>query len=393
MVNNTRHTANLTGTFSCEALGGVFMVHRGTFQLFNQDPRTTDTTNLTYDFDMQSTSGKELHFYGYKVVNSAGFLNPLELVRQTTTLYVTITDKTSGIVGRGKLHIQPRDFYEEAQTFRTTGASILQRLGSAARFVAYFAENLAVPFLSPLGPLQWPKSGATTDGVLLVARPSQTIHLTASDGVQTSMVMWEPLGKGATTPAPIMLLIPGASVDHTMFALPTIDKNAVTFFREAGYRVYCITHRVGRTMEARRGHTPYDTRHDIRAALARIRETNGAPNDDDNLKIYVVAHCAGSIALACGLLDGTIPARWIRGLTASMVFMNPKFGKVNSVLAGMPVNWYAKLVSPYWDCTNTPDDTLLQRIVNQLLRFYPVGPARETCRSVVCHRSELVFGR
>jgi hypothetical protein len=31
--------------------------------------------------------------------------------------------------------------------------------------------------------------------------------------------------------------------------------------------------------------------------------------------------------------------------------------------------------------------------MNQVLRFYPVGSRKELCNSVVCHRSELAFGR
>jgi hypothetical protein len=49
------HAAMLTGTFSCGALSNdPLMVLRGEFQLFSDDPRTPDTKNLVYNFDMQS---------------------------------------------------------------------------------------------------------------------------------------------------------------------------------------------------------------------------------------------------------------------------------------------------------------------------------------------------
>lgn len=394
MVNSSLHEANLTGTFSCSALGGTFIVHRGTFQLFTQDPREPDTTNLTYDFDMVSPSGRKLHLNGYKVVNTAGYLNPMELWRQTSTLYVTIASDSGEIVGRGTLHIQPLDFLQQLQTFDPSGPSPWSRLRSAARFVTYFAKQLAIPLLSPLGSLQWP--GARMDSAHSVIAPSGTIALVADDGVKTTMLMWNPITKKRENPtaaAPIILFIPGAATDHTMYALPTIEKNAISYFREAGYKAYCATHRVGRTHVAEEGYTTYDARRDIRAALAHIRTAECAHGENEPPKIYVIAHCAGSAALACGLLDGTIPGDWIQGITCSMVFMNPKFGKVNHLLSNFPTALYGKLISSYWDCCSSRNDTYLQQLINQLLRLYPAGQARESCRSVVCHRSELAFGR
>ncbi|KAM0248026.1 hypothetical protein ACHAQJ_009631 [Trichoderma viride] len=393
LVNNSCHSANLTGTFCCSALGGSFLVHRGTFQLFNQDSRQPDTTNITYNFDMISPSGDKLHFNGYKVVNSAAYLNVKEVWRQTTTLYVTITDSKGIVVGRGTLHNQPTDFYRELETFQATAPTTWAKLTCATKFFTFFAKQLATPFFSKLGSLQWPSNA--TNHAAGVADASQIISLEATDGVRTTMLMWNPVqGNGDENlgAAPTILFIPGAAVDHTIFALPTIKMNAVTYFRKAGYRVYCVTHRVGRTSVAREGYTTYDARRDVHAALAHIRrasELHGEPED----KVYIIAHCAGSVVIACGLLDGTIPGDWIRGMTCSMVFMNPKFGKINSILSAFPVDIYSKLVSSYWDCCSSPNDTYVQQTLNQILRFYPAGNRREICRSVVCHRSELVFGR
>ncbi|CAM1504954.1 Fc.00g025450.m01.CDS01 [Cosmosporella sp. VM-42] len=387
LINNSRHPANLTGTFCCEALGGTFLVHRGTFQLFSQDPREPDTANLVYNFDMVSPNGTKLHFNGYKVVNSTSFLNPFAVWRQTTTLYVTITRPDSEVVGRGTLHIQPFDFVQELQTFEASGPTVWSKLSSTASFLTYFGRQIAAPFFSTLGRLQWPSEGVNSTSK--VTAPSATYPLTATDGEKSTLHMWNPVkdGQQIEGDAPTILFVPGAAVDHSMFALPTIEKNAITYFREAGYRSYCLTHRVGRTPVAQKNYTPYDARRDIHAALAYIRDQNNSN------KIYVIAHCAGSLALSCGLLDGTIPGEWLSGITASMVFMNPKFGKVNNVLSRFPLAVYEKLIGSWWDCCSSPEDSYVQQLLNQVLRLYPAGSGRETCRSVVCHRSELAFGR
>lgn len=394
MINNDLHPANLTGTFCCEALGGTFIVHRGTFQLFNQDPREPDTTNLSYNFDMVSPSGTRLHFNGYKVVNTAAYLNPFEIFRQTTTLFVIITTETGEVVGRGTLHIGLKDLYQEVRTIQATGPTSWARLRSATSFFTYFTKQLVPPFVSTLGHLQWPIVGMNSTSTVTTA--SHVISIKATDGVETNMHLWNPIredGGEIDGPAPTILFIAGAATDHTMFALPTIERNAIDYFRTAGYRAYCLTHRVGQTPVAQDGHTPYDARLDIHAALAKIREVESTRAGGRAPKVYVIAHCAGSSALSCGLLDGTIPADWIKAITASMVFMNPKFGKINQLISGFPVGLYSRLISPYWDCCSSPDDTLIQRALNQVLRLYPAGSARETCKSAVCHRSSLVFGR
>jgi hypothetical protein len=57
LINKDNHAAMLTGTFSCGALSkDPFMILRGDFQLFSRDPRTPDTDNLVYNFDMLSVT-------------------------------------------------------------------------------------------------------------------------------------------------------------------------------------------------------------------------------------------------------------------------------------------------------------------------------------------------
>ena len=106
-------------------------------------------------------------------------------------------------------------------------------------------------------------------------------------------------------------------------------------------------------------------------------------------------HCVGSLALSCGLLDGTIPAEHIKGITTSNVFMTPILAKVNKKASQLvPLNRvYGAVVGPWFSCVSSKQDGLIQQAINQLLRFSPVGERREICNSVAYHRSSLVFGR
>jgi choline dehydrogenase-like flavoprotein len=393
-VSNSSHSSLLTGTFSCAGLRGPFMVLRGDFQLFNQDPREPDCQNLTYNFDLINPSGEKLRFNGYKVVNPSVAFDALGFWKATSTLYVTITQMDRKVIGRGILHIQPTDFASELASVSAVGPSLYSRVKSTASFLNFFTKQAANIFFTPFSFLSYPTS--TFNDYINVTVINQTYTLIASDGVHSTLQMWNPIGKGSNDPAPTILFIPGAAVDHQIFALPTIEKNAIDYFREAGYRCYCVTHRVGKTMAAHKGYTTFDARLDIRAALEYIRSLQEAQLQSASEKVYVVAHCAGSVALSCGMLDGTVPAEYISGVTASNVFMTPIFAKVNMIKASQPVplnSFYAKFIGSWFSCSSTREDSLVQQAINQILRLYPVGERKELCNSVVCHRSSLVFGR
>lgn len=364
------------------------MVLRGGLQLFDQDFRSPDTTNLTYEFDMVSTSGEVIHFNGYKTVNSSAAFSPWAVWKAASTIYVTLTDCNGGRVARGMLHTTPAAFGAEALTLTSTGQSLFARIKSKGQFLSFIAKQIAKSFLGPLNPLQWPStsySGYIVDKM----PPAQTLQITASDGVHSTLRMWTPVT--GQQPAKVrVFFVPGVAVDHQIFALPTIRRNAVEYFTGAGHEVFAITPRTGKTILAEKGYTTFDARLDLKAGLEEIRRLQ---NSD---KIYVVAHGEGSMALSMALLDGTIPASWIAGITASNVFAHPKFATANMLKAKLPVSIpkiYNTVVGSWFSCTSSHNDRFAQGLLNQALRFYPVGGAQELCNSVVCHRSELAFGR
>lgn len=50
------------------------------------------------------------------------------------------------------------------------------------------------------------------------------------------------------------------------------------------------------------------------------------------------------------------------------------------------------MAGPWLDCSTSPDDSLFQQALNQLLRFFQV-PRRELCSNASCHRVTFLFGR
>jgi hypothetical protein len=406
LINHSQHRGMLTGTFVCPAIpGSPFLVQRGEFNLFMLDDKAPGTRNLTYDFDMTGIDGRKLHFHGYKVVDSSVALAPFQFWRATSTLYVTVSEHVPGmcsdlddeeawrqgaVVAKGIMNIQPADFFSQISTMTPTGSSLLKKAVSAASFLTYFTRKSLSLFLSPLTSLQYPSQ--TFSGFINYTPPNESVEIVASDGVCSRMHIWEPTHFPDNDRKNIrnLFMIPGASVDHQIFARPTIPYNAVNYFTRAGYRVFITVHRIGQNMIAGSNWTTFDARLDLRACLEHIRRTQGPD------KIYTIAHCMGSVAFSSGLLDGTIPADWILGISCSQVFMNPVWGPANmaKVMMGpVPMDrLYSLFAGSWFSCSTSHNDTLVQKALNQVLRLYPQS-RREMCNNAACHRTSLVFGR
>ena len=387
------HSAMLTGTFSCSGLkGSPFLIQRGNFNLFSENRSVSGTKNLKYSFKMTGIDKEQYLFKGHKTVNSGVALNPLALWRATSTLYVSIHRLDETVIGRGILHISPMDLISEALTLRPSGDTLIHKGISAFGFAKFFTQQAAGLFFTPFAPLQYPLR--MPKGFINLCVPDEIIAVNASDGVRTYMHKWN-----STHPDPHyeihdLFMIPGAAVDHQIFSLQTIEHNAVEYFTALGYRVWVLTHRIGMNARPSDKYTTFDARLDILEALTYIRG-NQTKEKGETRRIYTIAHCMGSVAFSSGLLDGTIPARWILGITCSQVFMNPEWSSLNIMKVRSPISLtttYKLLGGNWFPTTSSEDDTLLQRLIDQVLRFYPTEP-RELCNSVACHRVSFIFGR
>ena len=250
----------------------------------------------------------------------------------------------------------------------------------------FFMKKSANLIFAPFSYLQYP--AVSYIGYINDTPPKYSYKIVASDGVHSLMHMWEPTNHDIEPKN--ILFIPGASVDHQIFALPTIEVNAINYFTRAGYRVYVSVHRICQLMVAENNWTTFDARLDIRECLRVIRKYQG------HEPIYTVAHCMGAVAYSSGLLDGTIPTSWIKGITCSQVFMNPIWSALNmaKVIAG-PIPFdklYSLCAGSWFSCSSSADDSYFQQLLNQILRFYP-DTRSEMCNNVSCHRCSLIFGR
>ena len=312
-------------------------------------------------------------------MDSSNALSVLGTWTAVTTLYVTLTRSDNSVIGRGILTVSMKNFVNQLHTIDGIGGSLEIRENSAEEFISYFTERLAGSFV-PFSGLQYPSPSEKP--LRCDPAPTNIITVTASDGVESTLRIWVPRDSTASVP---VLLVPGASVDYNIFALPTIPTNFVNYLLTHRYTVYCVDHRTCKVPTAKRNWTTYDSRLDIAAAVKYILKETGLA------KIYAVVHCAGAIAMAAGLLDGTIQG--IGGLSVSSVFMQPIFAEVNMCKALLQPSIASLLdaeVGDWYDCV-PDDDDIVENLFNECLQIYPTG-ASDICSSVVCRRSQLVFG-
>ncbi|KAK7718059.1 hypothetical protein SLS57_006206 [Botryosphaeria dothidea] len=364
----------------------------------NSDESVSDGTSLVYNLNLLSTEGLKYGMEGKKNIGSKMAFSITSTWKATTTLDVTLTHPNGSLAGKGILRVSWRNFTSEIRTLSALpNGSFLDRASALTDFVGNFAQNTAANYLKPFQPLQYsptsPAATITTDGTFSKPPPIHTTELTATDGVRTTLRTWAP-----TTPTPHarlpILMIPGASVSHAIFALPTVRTNAVDYFTARGHTVHVLSHRFSRTPVCAAGGTSHEARLDVRAALQHLRAQNRGG------KIYVIAHCMGAVATAIGLLDGTVPAAWLAGLACTQVFAHLVFGRWNALKAGNPClpRAYAAVAGSEWFPMEVGEEgareaRVVQGVIDQALRFYPVEKRAEVCRSAVCHRFSLTYGR
>ncbi|PWY86597.1 FAD/NAD(P)-binding domain-containing protein [Aspergillus sclerotioniger CBS 115572] len=379
-----------TGTVSCSALSrGPMRVVDGKIRFFVQPEEQADSTTLTYSLQLFSLENVRYHADGYKQIDSESSFSVSRIWEATTKLNVRIT-RDGARVGAGVLHISWPSFNRQITTFRPTGSF---RLGLLALiiFLSYFALQLAFVFFRLLSPA---RKTNRFSSIGPKKRPSVTHLLRTKDDVTVRLEEYEPLpmDKGFMSqglgPQPILLL-PGVTGNaaHSTFALPYLRCNMVEYFTARGCCCFVLSPRWGGDSSVAAGCTVFDCRLDIAAALQHILH-------HQRQKPYVVAHCQGSVALAMGLLDDTIDRTQLLGITANSVFMNQVLAYWNSVKAAttLLIRIYEFISGTYYPIGSRDDNGLFQKVLDVLLRFYPVENRRDICTSKLCHRTTFAFG-
>ncbi|CEJ56572.1 hypothetical protein PMG11_02774 [Penicillium brasilianum] len=385
-----------TGTVSCRALSkATLRIVNGTVDFFTSISERAETSAITYHLDLASVEGIHYHLEGRKIIDSNVALSVRKAWQATTTIDVNVTRHDDTKVGSGILHISLADFQKQMRTFRTTVPFKLSLLLALITFFVCFAYQVSLFFFRPFVSMRFPQISIKSN-----VKPKQSVSssckIKARDGVHTLLEIYEPLpwqeqkDSSNTLSSPPVLFLPGITgswAKYSLFALPFLRSNLVDYFTERGHRCYALTPRWSCDPSVAQKSTVFDCRLDVAAAVQYIR-------DREPQKPYVIAHCQGSVALCMALLDGTIRRDQLLGITANSVFMNQVFGYWNWVKGRttLIIQLYETLAGSCFPIASSASDSLLQRLLDQILRFYPVGHSRDVCTSTACHRTSFAFG-
>ena len=98
------HPGRMVGAVTAPALSSKpLTVSDGQFRLLISDPANVDTRLMKYNMNLTSEEGKTFIFDGTKIVKNDGILN---VWRDTSTLYITISDASGAVLGKGVLEIK-----------------------------------------------------------------------------------------------------------------------------------------------------------------------------------------------------------------------------------------------------------------------------------------------
>ncbi|CAB4385335.1 unnamed protein product [Rhizophagus irregularis] len=400
LVDMDDHSAIIIGTISCRALSpDPLLVTRGKFRLFIPETDKVDSNRMMYNLNLKATDGTKYRFKGYKLVKNGKMR---EAWKQTTNLYVTVylrgdeeeedldevnvtqedeEEDLRKIVGRGILQMSPFEFMKQLTTFKATGSNDLSKIKAMITFDDFFVSTMLKHVFVRFLPLEYPDQKPVPKAFHHKCRPNKSVwEITAEDGVKSLLFRYQGGRKGP------ILLVHGAAMSHEMWSTNLIKKSFLDYLLEHRYDVFLVDYRLSPTNPACKNQaTLDDIRLDHAAAVKKVREVTGVET------IGVIAHCVGSITTFMGLLDGKIEG--VGCLIGSQVAMHPILGFWNNVkmhLKLLPF-WKHVLRQTEFDVRTSSNTNILNKVVDQLLRFYPV-PKSQTCRSALCHRASLCYG-
>lgn len=278
-IQGTQNTfsGSITGTARCVKISpDLINIEQGNFILFEQDQSMPMQRNMIYNLDLITSSGVKIYLHGSKKIHPTIGMSPLKAWRATTTLATTLSISDGSMIGKGELRISFAGFLTQLRSLRVLGPTATANRKLLLSFLLTFTKRMCEVMFVPFVRLQYPADASDSiSGHFIKPEPDHVQQVEASDGVTTALRMWQPLsGKTASRN---LLFIPGGAVTHEIYALPTINVNAVDYFTARGYRCWCITHRAATVDRAKdkRAWTTFDARLDIEAALKAIRRQRG----------------------------------------------------------------------------------------------------------------------
>jgi cholesterol oxidase len=207
--------------------------------------------------------------------------------------------------------------------------------------------------------------------------PPEVYDFAASDGVGLRLTRYAGGRKGP------VILSPGFGTSGQAFNLDTVDTNLPEYLFAHGYDVWIFDYRASPSLPSSATQFTLDdiAAYDYPAAVKLVREVSQADS------VQVMAHCVGSLTFLLAMTRGL---EGVRSAVASALTLHPVAPLLNRFKARLRLASVlaATGLSTLTTDVNT-DARLVERIYDQLLRFYP---SRDRCLNPFCRRVLFLYG-
>jgi len=368
----------MVGTVTAPALSSQpLTASQGRFRLLVADPTQVDTRLMKYNMNLTSEEGKTYVFDGTKYIKNDGILN---IWRDTSTLYITISDESGAVLGKGILVIETEDFLRQMTTMEVTNAKDNEeRLTTIIRFGQFFGGALFDIYGSALAAANEfkPQPAPRKKRPLRMCAP-EVYHFLTDDNVQLRLTRY----KGGTK-GPVMLS-PGYGTSSLAFLIDTVDTNLPEFLFANEYDVWLLDYRASPALPSAKTQFTLDdvATKDYPAAVTLVRAITGAPD------IQIVAHCIGSLTFLMSMMSGKLQG--IRSAVCSQVGFYPITSPENNVKAAFDIGSFVKSIGVDTITTDFDPSKWGDVIGDGLLKL--AGAQGPPCNSAVCRRIWLIYG-
>ncbi|MFC4992807.1 GMC oxidoreductase [Rubritalea tangerina] len=382
LIDTPAHPARISGTLTAPALSPEpLTVTDGVFQLFNEVKNEVETRHMTYSMCATSETGHTYFFHGYKEIRADGFL---DIWHDTSTLYSSIYEgenANGNLLGRGILHIAPKDFMVQMTTMKVTHAdSLEQRLEALTRFGKFFAGTLWDIYGGVAAPLEYFNPDAPPRQKRPLRAPAPEVYpFQTADGKTLRLTRYNAGNKNT------VMCSHGLGVASSIFSTDLIDTNLLEYLCAHEYDVWLLDFRCSIELPqlAAEESTGDDVaKYDYPAAVAKVRELT------EKESIQVVVHCYGAATWTMSMLNGL---EGVNSAVISQVSAHMKAPFMTNLKTGLHTAEVLNLLGVDTLTAYTSSDANWKnKLIDQALKLYPVGSSQH-CHNPVCHRITFLY--
>ncbi|XP_038697798.1 uncharacterized protein LOC119995391 [Tripterygium wilfordii] len=353
----------------------------GEINLCDVDHKTPYTQYMHYSLLLVASSGSRYILEGKKILNP--FLFGLYAWRETTTLHVMFkkidanNSRDSTVHMKGILKIS---IIELLKTFLSLAGK------GREMFLRVFLRTLVRTYI-----LQIPRGNPdfALPDVNHKPYPSSTLHeIETEDGCIISYRQWKSIQnsrspkEGESYP---VLLLNGYATES--YWLPTEPDDLIRTLLEEGLEVWLLQSRLHPRNPSSNFTIEDIGRFDIPAVIRRMLDLH-----EQSIKVHVVAHCVGGLAIHMALMGGHLSANKIASLSctnSSMFFKLNLLSTVKSYLPLIPISMAILGKDNIIPLLETSKESMRHQIVKFIARLVP---RYERCTCKECEVFSGMFG-